>query len=190
MPVLRWLVWFPVTVVPILTGMPFVYAGDVAEAIARCLEQAISIGNGLQRDGGGLERLAARRGVGTSWRRYAVVALAAAGADHPRLRSLRLPRASVGWKNRPLVEGLRETFALEAGGGSRRLTLATASSITCSSATSSRSSSAIRRSIRENVTSPRRSGPAGGRFEDFSGAALRNGARLSRGGRVRVISQT
>src|SRR5439155_1647892 len=42
--VFRRLVGLPLTVMPALMHLPLVYAGDVAEAIARALEQPVSIG--------------------------------------------------------------------------------------------------------------------------------------------------
>ena len=113
MPVLKWLVWPPITLVPALAGMPFVYGGDVAEGIALALEKPVAVDKAYNLTGDD----------STIWQ--FVEAWREAGGKTPRFR-LPLPipitrrfdhrRASqdLGWRNRPLVEGLRETIALEA----------------------------------------------------------------------------
>lgn len=115
MPVLRWLVWFPVTVVPVLTAMPFVYAGDVAEAIALCLEKPISIGkvyNVTGEDSSIWQLVDAwgRAGGAMPWLRVPLPVPLTRGFDHSAATR------ELGWTNRSLVDGLRETFALEADG--------------------------------------------------------------------------
>jgi nucleoside-diphosphate-sugar epimerase len=112
MPVLRWLVWFPVTVVPVLTGMPFVYAGDVAEAIALCLEKPISVGKAYNVTGEDssiwqLVEAWGQAGGAMPWLRLPLPVPLTRGFDHS------VAARELGWKNRPLAEGLRETFALE-----------------------------------------------------------------------------
>jgi 2-alkyl-3-oxoalkanoate reductase len=114
MPVLRWLVWFPVTIVPVMTGMPFVYAGDVAEAIALSLEKPISIGkayNVTGEDSSIWEFVDAwgKAGGSMPWLRLPLPIPVTRGFDHS------LAARELGWRNRPIVEGLRETFALESG---------------------------------------------------------------------------
>src|SRR5262249_31652061 len=114
MRVLKRLLSPPITVFPVFLWLPLVYAGDVAEAIALALEKPVSIGKAYNVTGEDrpiTEFLAA-------WR--------AAGGPAPRL-TIPLPvpvrqsfdhgRAArdLGWYNRPYVECLRETLALEAG---------------------------------------------------------------------------
>jgi dihydroflavonol-4-reductase len=111
MAVFRWLVWPPVTIVPVLTGMPFVYAGDVAEAIALSLEHPVSIGkayNVTGEDSSVWEFVDSwgKAGGRMPWLRLPLPVPFARGFDHSRARR------ELGWKNRPLVEGLRETIAL------------------------------------------------------------------------------
>jgi len=115
MPVLRWLLWFPVTIVPVLTGLPFVYAGDVAEAIALSLEKPISIGKAYNVTGDDSSVWAlidAWRDAGgpMPWLRVPLPVPVTRGFDHT------LAARELGWKNRPLVDGLRETFMLEKTG--------------------------------------------------------------------------
>lgn len=112
MAVLRWLVWPPVTLVPALSAMPFVYAGDVAEAIALCLEKPVSIGksyNVTGEDSSVWEFIEAwgRAGGAMPWLRLPLPVPIRRGFDHS------LAARELGWRNRPLVEGLRETIARE-----------------------------------------------------------------------------
>lgn len=112
-PWLRRLFGLPVAVVPAFLSLPFVYAGDVAEAIALALENHESVGQAYNTAG---EADATLWDLADAW--------AEAGGRVGRLR-LPLPapvrirvdngRAydELGWRNRPLVRGLRETFAEE-----------------------------------------------------------------------------
>jgi dihydroflavonol-4-reductase len=111
-PLLRWLVWPPLTIVPAFAGMPFVYAGDVAEAIARCLERPTSIGKAYNVTGDDAsiwQLVEAWREAGGSvpWVRLPLPLPVTRGFDHA------LATRELGWQNRPLVEGLRETMALD-----------------------------------------------------------------------------
>lgn len=115
MAVLRWLVWPPVTVVPALTGMPFVYAGDVAEAIALCLANPVSVGKAYNVTGDDStiwEFIEAwgQAGGAMPWLRLPLPVPIRRGFDHS------LAARDLGWRNRPLVEGLRETIAKESAG--------------------------------------------------------------------------
>lgn len=112
-PLLRWLVWPPVALVPALAGMPFVYAGDVAEGIALCLERPVAIGKAynLTGDDATIWRLvdAWREAGGRApWLRLPLPIPIARGYDHARAT------ADLGWTNRSLVDGLRETLRLDA----------------------------------------------------------------------------
>lgn len=94
---------------------PSVYAGDFSDAVARMIERPASIGRAYNIAG-------EEEGMG-----FAPIldAWSAAGGRTPRL-VLRFPvplrrrfdltraKADLGWTNRPLVDGLRETLALEA----------------------------------------------------------------------------
>jgi nucleoside-diphosphate-sugar epimerase len=113
MPFLRALLSPPVSVVPAGLRLPMVYAGDVAEAVALALERDVAIGRAYN----------ITDDPGTFWSFCA--AWRSAGGRTPRLvlplpvpfhRRFDARRAAMdlGWRPRPLVEGLRETFALEA----------------------------------------------------------------------------
>jgi nucleoside-diphosphate-sugar epimerase len=115
MPIFRRLVSLPVTVMPAFLRMGFVYAGDVAEAIALVLERPGSIGRAYNTTG---ERETVWE-LADAWK-------AAGGRRAFLMLPLPLPftmrfdssraRSELGWRSRPLAEGLRETFALEASG--------------------------------------------------------------------------
>jgi nucleoside-diphosphate-sugar epimerase len=114
MPFLRALLSLPVSAVPAGTRLPMVYAGDVAEAVALALERDVAIGRAYN----------VTDDPGTLW--AFCDAWRTAGGRAPRL-VLPLPipysqrfdarRAAteLGWRPRPVVDALRETFALEAG---------------------------------------------------------------------------
>jgi nucleoside-diphosphate-sugar epimerase len=111
--------------IPLFTRIPLVYAGDVAEAIALAFENPVAIGRAYNITGEDLTL----RDFATAWR--------TAGG---RFGSLKLPlpapitdafdnalaKKDLGWRNRPFVEALRETFALEGRSDSTRLTTTTA----------------------------------------------------------------
>lgn len=112
-PILRWLTWFPVAVVPALAGLPFVYAGDVAEGIALCLERPVAIGKAYNLTGEDAtiwQLVDAWRDAGgrAPWLRLPLPVPMARGFDHSRAST------DLGWSNRALVEGLRETIRLDA----------------------------------------------------------------------------
>ena len=112
LPLLRWLLWPPITLVPALGAMPFVYAGDVAEAIALCLEKPVAIGKAYNVTGDASsvwEFVNAWRQAGgpAPWLRLPLPVPLRRGFDHS------LATRDLGWKNRPLVEGLRETIERE-----------------------------------------------------------------------------
>jgi nucleoside-diphosphate-sugar epimerase len=114
-PILKRVFGLPLGVMPMWLRLPFVYAGDVAEAIALCLEHDVARGRAYNTAGDG----------DTSWRDMAQAWRSAGG----RVSGVMLPvpapvkiqidntRAyeELGWHNRPLLDGLRETFEREPG---------------------------------------------------------------------------
>ena len=114
MPVFRRVTALPVSIRPVGLRMSYVYAGDVAEGIALALEQDRSIGRAYN-----------LTGDGESWQDL-TDAWKAAGGRTPMLAvPVPLPLApefdssrakqELGWRPRSLVDGIRETMALEAG---------------------------------------------------------------------------
>ncbi|MGH9389157.1 MAG: NAD-dependent epimerase/dehydratase family protein [Vicinamibacteria bacterium] len=114
MPIFKALLRLPVSVFPALLRVPAVYGGDVAEAIALALEKTISIGKAYNTAGADRTMWELAR----AWRE--------AGGKSPRVQiPVPLPvrqavdnsraEAELGWSNRPFVEALRETLALEKG---------------------------------------------------------------------------
>ncbi len=98
------------------TRCPLVYAGDVAEGIALCLERPVAVGKAYNLTGD-VDEL--RPFVEAWW--------AAGGSGGKVKLPLPLPvrlsprydssnaKADLGWRNRSYLEGLKETFALERG---------------------------------------------------------------------------
>ena len=115
--VFRRLVGFPLTVMPALMHLPLVYAGDVAEAIARALERPASVGRAYNVTGDQATMWEFARAWREAGGRGALVQLP---LPVPWRRAYDITRAreDLGWRNRPLVEALRETFALERRAGS------------------------------------------------------------------------
>jgi len=111
--IFKWLARWPVTVMPAFSRLAVVYAGDVAEAIALALEKPVAIGRAYNVTGDDVTVWAFAR----AWRE-------AGGRLTPLTLPLVVPftrwfdheRATreLGWRNRPLVDGLRDTFAREA----------------------------------------------------------------------------
>ncbi len=115
--VFRRLAGLPVTVMPALMHLPLVYAGDVAEAIARALERPVSIGRAYNVTGDDATVWEFARAWREAGGRGALVQLP---LPVPWRRAYDITRAreDLGWRNRPFVEALRETFALERRAGS------------------------------------------------------------------------
>jgi dihydroflavonol-4-reductase len=112
MPVFRRLVGFPLTVLPAWLCIGFVYAGDVAEAIALALERDVAAGrayNTTNPDETVFEFARAWRAAGG---RTALLTLPLPLPLSKRFDSTRA-RTELGWRTRPLVEGLRDTFRRE-----------------------------------------------------------------------------
>jgi len=118
MPILRRLMSLPLTVFPTRLHLPLVYAGDVAEAIALTLERPAAIGQAYNVTGDD-------RQLWEFFEAWKVVS-----GKAPRLtipvpvpvkQSFDHSRAThdLGWRNRPYVDGLRETLALEGRGHAR-----------------------------------------------------------------------
>ncbi len=110
--VFRRLIGFPLTVMPVFTRIPLVYAGDVADAIARALERPASVGRAYNTTGDDLTLWT----FAQAWREAGGRAAAlmvplpvplARRYDHGRAR------AELGWRTRPYVDALRDTFARE-----------------------------------------------------------------------------
>ncbi len=118
----------PISVYPCFTRLPVVYAGDVAEAAALSLEIDPAVGRaynvtGEDRTAWDLKRDWKRAGGKTPWFSLPIPAPLRRTFDHGRART------ELGWRNRPVVEGLREMLAAErAGSRARRLILESAGS--------------------------------------------------------------
>ncbi len=115
------LVWFKrllsaplISVYPAFTYLPFVYGGDVAEAMCLALEQPISIGKAYN--------IAGPPGEVSLWDFLDV--WRAAGGKAPsillpipipmrRAYNIDLACRELGWKPRPLIDGCRELLAME-----------------------------------------------------------------------------
>jgi len=115
MPVFRRLVGLPLTVIPAWLHIGFVYAGDVADAIALALECEVAAGrayNTTNRDETVWDFARAWREAGG---RTAFLTLPLPVPVAKRFDSTRA-RTELGWQTRSLVEGLRDTFRLEGRG--------------------------------------------------------------------------
>ncbi len=105
-------VGFPVGVMPVALRIPFVYAGDVAEAIVLALEQPIAVGkayNVTGEDRTFWEFTRAWRAVGG---KVARIRLPVPLPTRRLFDNARIEQ-DLGWRNRPYSDGLRETYDLE-----------------------------------------------------------------------------
>jgi dihydroflavonol-4-reductase len=112
MPAFRRLVSLPLTVIPAGLHIGFVYAGDVADAIALALEREVSAGrayNTTNPDETVWDFARAWREAGG---RAAWLTLPLPIPVSKRFDSTRA-RTELGWRTRSLVDGLRDTFRLE-----------------------------------------------------------------------------
>jgi dihydroflavonol-4-reductase len=110
--VFRRLIGLPLTVMPAWFHLALVYAGDVAEAVARALERAVAVGqayNVTGEDRTMWEFAEAWRVAGgaSAWAMVPIPVPVARIYDYSRARQ------ELGWGNRPFVDALRETFARE-----------------------------------------------------------------------------
>jgi nucleoside-diphosphate-sugar epimerase len=113
-PVFRRLVGFPVTVMPESLRLALVYAGDVADGIARALERPAAAGRAYNLTGDDLELgdfVRAWRDAGGRTARL----ILPIPVPVTRMFDNRRSERELGWRNRPFVDALRETFALERG---------------------------------------------------------------------------
>ncbi len=108
------LVGLPITVMPAGMRMSFVYAGDVAEGIALALERDVSIGRAYNLTGDGESAWDLARAWKEAGGRAASVMLPLPVPFAPKFDPGRA-RRELGWRTRPLVDALRETFRLERG---------------------------------------------------------------------------
>jgi nucleoside-diphosphate-sugar epimerase len=115
MPVFKRVSSWPVSVRPVGLRQSYVYAGDVAEGIALALEHDRSIGRAYNLTGDGetwQDLTDAWGAVGGRTPSFGVpIPLPLA----PEFDSSRA-KQELGWRPRGLVDGLRETIALESGG--------------------------------------------------------------------------
>ena len=111
--ILERLLSLPVTVVPVGLHLPLVYAGDVAEAIALALESAVAQGRAYNTTGDDATFREVIRAWEAAGGRKALVKIP---LPTPFRQSFDHRRATrdLGWHNRPLVEGFRDTLARRA----------------------------------------------------------------------------
>ena len=107
------LVGLPITIFPASTYIPLVYGGDVAEAIALSLENPASIGKAYNVTGDDATLWEFAQAWKMAGRRLPFMMLplpipVRVSFDHGRVTH------DLGWRNRPFVDALRETFELEA----------------------------------------------------------------------------
>ncbi len=113
---MRW----PISFYPVFFHNPVVYAADVADGVARILENDASAGRAYN--------LAGEPGT-TSW--DFLRAWRDAGGYCPKLTipiplpvrmrlSISRAKEELGWQNRPMTEGIRELLAVEAAGSAQR----------------------------------------------------------------------
>ena len=112
--VVRRLLDLPLTIMPAWTRIPLIYAGDVAEAIARALERPAAVGRAYNVTGDDLTMWEFAR----AWREAGGPAGFVLPLPFPFARRYDHTRARVelDWQNRPFVQALRDTFAREAAG--------------------------------------------------------------------------
>jgi nucleoside-diphosphate-sugar epimerase len=111
--VFRTLIRLPVTIMPTSLRLALVYAGDVADAIVRALERDVAIGRAYNTTGDDRtvwEFAQAWRAAGG---RTAAVMLPLP-VPLVRLYDNRRAATELGWRNRPFVDALRDTFSREA----------------------------------------------------------------------------
>jgi dihydroflavonol-4-reductase len=109
----------PVSIYPAFLRIQAVYAGDAAEAVARCLERDAAVGrayNVVGEDNTAWDLLRAWRAAGGRAPRLLLPVPVRMGRRFSGARAA----AELGWSNRPLVDGMRETIQAEAAGPAAR----------------------------------------------------------------------
>ena len=112
MPIFAALAGAPVTVMPAYTSIPLVYAGDVADAVALALEKPAAAGRAYNLAGEDVtfwQFFAAWRDAGGRAARVVLPIPFPYGLSYDTTRA----RSELGWRSRPVGEGLRETLALD-----------------------------------------------------------------------------
>jgi len=104
---------------PAFMRLPLVYAGDVAEAVARVLAAPAASGRAYNLSGGDTTAWAFLRAWREAGGHVPRVVLPVPVPLRRRLDASRV-RAETGWRPRPAVEALRETLAAEAAGPAAR----------------------------------------------------------------------
>ena len=127
MAIFRAFMWPKLSVYPAFFRLPLVYAGDVAEALALALEIDASIGRayniaGDHRTAWDFARAWRQAGGRSPWLMLPLP------FPYRRVYDTRRAERELGWRNRPQLDGLRETLARERQG------LAPGAGVTASSA--------------------------------------------------------
>ena len=112
MPIFAALARPPVTVMPAYTSLPMVYVGDVADAVALAVENATAAGRAYNLAGDDITLW----GFFEAWReaggRAARVVVPIPFPYRLSYDTTRV-RSELGWRSRPVGQGLRETLALD-----------------------------------------------------------------------------
>ena len=112
MPIFAALAGLPVTVMPAYTSLPMVYVGDVADAVALAVENATAAGRAYNLAGDDItlwEFFEAWREAGGRAARVVVPIPFPYRLSYDTTRV----RSELGWRSRPVGQGLRETLALD-----------------------------------------------------------------------------
>jgi nucleoside-diphosphate-sugar epimerase len=113
MPIFKRVTGLPISIRPAGMRQSYVYAGDVAEGIALALERDASIGRAYNLTGDGetwQDLTDAWRAAGGTVPRLAIPVPLPLAPDFDSSRA----RQELGWRPRSLLDGVRETLALEA----------------------------------------------------------------------------
>lgn len=107
------LVGGPIAVVPAPCRLSVVYGGDVGEGIAACLERPASVGRAYNLAGEDRSFPEVLRAWQEAGGRAAKIRIPVPAPIYQRYHITRAEQ-ELGWRNRPLVEGWRDTLAREA----------------------------------------------------------------------------
>lgn len=113
------LVGGPVGIMPAPCRLSVVYGGDVAEGIAACLERPATIGRAYNLAGEDWSLPEVLRAWEQAGGRTARIKIPVPAPIYQRYHIARAER-ELGWRNRPLVDGWRDTLAREGGDGRSR----------------------------------------------------------------------